>query len=355
MRVLVLTPYLYGTAPGPRSSIELWERVLEPAGIQLDYAAFESDRLHRIIYRPNESRAKAAEMVRCYGRQLGTVGRLSDYDAALIYREAALIGPALIERLAARKVPLIYQLDDPLYVPYRSIHNGYLSYLKFFGKVRSIAGLSAVTVVNSPQHAEYVAPHARRIVEVPSVVDADTYTYVPPEREPGSPVTIGWSGSSTTVGNLQVIEPVLRELGARDDVRLKFIGGGDFGLPRVAHEAQQWSAATEIDDLRSLDIGLLPLPDNPWNRRKFYLKLVQYMALGIPAVCTPLGTNPQVVDHGETGFLAETLDDWRALLGRLIDEPELRRDMGRRAAEEAQRHYTLQANADKIVSAFAVS
>src|SRR5437868_3744395 len=103
MRVLVLTPYLYGTAPGPRTSIELWERVLEPAGITFEYASFESQRLHDIIYSKGRQREKAAEMLIGLGRRLALMRRLDEFDAVLVYREAALLGPAVFERWAARR------------------------------------------------------------------------------------------------------------------------------------------------------------------------------------------------------------------------------------------------------------
>ena len=131
MRVLVLTPYPYGTTAGPRSSFELWERVLGEAGITLDYAVFETDRLHEIVYEPGRTPAKAFEMARAYVEFLPKARRARNYDAVLVNREATLIGPALVERWVARQgKPLIYQLDDPLYIPYRSPSNGWLSYLK---------------------------------------------------------------------------------------------------------------------------------------------------------------------------------------------------------------------------------
>ena len=113
-----------------------------------------------------------------------------------------------------------------------------------------------------------------------------------------------------------------------------------------------WNAATEIHELRKLDIGLVPLPLTSWTPHKFYLKLVQYMALGIPAVATPLGSNPIVIEDGKTGFLAESSSDWVRLITELARSPELREQMGRDAAEVVSQRYTLQANAEKIVAAF---
>jgi glycosyltransferase involved in cell wall biosynthesis len=353
MRVLVLTPYLYGTAPGPRSSIELWEEVLRPDGITFHYEPFETKHLHAILYRPRGTIAKTQEMLRGLGKRIKLIASELDFDAVLIYREAALIGPALVERLVAKRgIPIIYQLDDPLYVRYRSPTNGYLSYLKFFGKVGKIASLSAVTIVNSDHHRRYVSRFTDRIRQIPSVVDGTVFECLPRVSTDQDPVCVGWSGSSSTKGNLQIIRPVLQSLSQRNDTRLHFIGDEEFELPGVRFTSQPWRAESEVEDLRSLDVGLVPLPTNEWTKRKFYLKLVQYNALGIPAVCTPLGANPQVVIDGETGFLASDIPQWTQAVRRLIENQELRLRMGARAAERAHAHFTVQANTGRIREAF---
>jgi glycosyltransferase involved in cell wall biosynthesis len=353
MRVLVLTPYPYGSTAGPRSSFELWERVLGAAGITLDYAVFETDELHKIIYEPVGLARKAYEMTRSYAKFIPKARAARDYDAVLVNREATLIGPALVERwVASFGKPIIYHIDDPLYIPYRSPSNGLLSYLKFFGKVGSLCRMSRVVIANSPSHVAYAQRYNSNVWEIPSVVDADRYDGWRPSANPGAPVCIGWSGSPSTVPNLQVIREPLRELSARDDVAVHLIGAPDFGLPDVHYTGAEWNAETEVDDLRRLDVGLLPLPQTPWTPHKFYLKLVQYMALGIPPVATPLGSNSVVIDDGETGFLASNSGEWVSLVDRLVAEPELRETVGRRAAEVARARYTLQANADKVVAAF---
>ena len=355
MRVLVLTPYPYGTVAGPRSSFELWERVLRDAGIEFEYAVFETDRLHEILYLEGRAREKALEMARSYVRQFAQVARSrsGSYDAVLVNREATLIGPAWLERWVARRgIPLIYLLDDPLYIPYRSPSNGALSYLKCFGKVGTLCRISTTVIANSPSNCAFARRHNANVWEIPSVVDADLYTGWQPHATPREGVCVGWTGSSSTAANLQLIRAPLRALSAREDVRLRLIGADDFGMPEVAHEAIPWRAETEVKDLRRLDIGLLPLPLTPWAPHKFYLKLIQYMALGIPPVATPLGSNPLVIDDGRNGFLAGDEREWTAALERLIEDADLRERMGRNGAEEALRRYTLQANAERIVAAF---
>ena len=352
MRVLALTPNLYGVSPGQRSSIELWEKVLEPAGISLVHSAFETEALRRVLYAPGRPVGKAAALTRAYGRRLRSLHVVRDFDAVLVYREAALVGPELIERWVAHTgKPVIYQLDDPLYIPYSSPWSGWFSYLKFFGKVRRIMRLSTTVIVNSRHHREYAEQHNANVWQIPSVVDADVYRREPRPAGDG-PVCVGWSGSPSTVDNLALIAEPLRALSQRDDVGLRVIGATDPPLPGTPVTATPWRAETEVRDLSTLDVGLLPVPLNEWNRRKFFMKLVQYMTLGIPAVCTPLGSNPDVVEHGRTGFLADTPEEWLGHLTTLVEDGALRAEMGARAAEVAAERYTLQANAERIVAAF---
>lgn len=353
MNVLVLTPYRYGEAPGPRSSIELWERVLAPAGITFDYRSFETDELAEIIYEPGRYLGKAFEMTRAYRRRIRELGDVHGADAVLVYREAALIGPALIERWVGRRKPIIYQLDDPLYVPYRSPFNGLLSYLKFFGKVGSICRMSSVVIVNSRHHEDYARKHgARTVVRIPSVVDESVFHVPARVRDEGRPVRIGWTGSPSTIGNLRLIEQPLRRVLDRTGAELVVVGGSANPFESLDATVLPWSADEEVARIASFDIGLLPLPLTPWNERSFFLKLVQYMALGVPTVATPMGSVSYVLEDGRSGFTASSDAEWEERLVQLVEDEDLRAAMCKRAEELAAEHYTLGANAERIVDAF---
>ena len=250
MRVLVLTPYLYGTAPGPRSSIELWEPALQEAGITFEYAPFETERLHEVIYEPGGTSTKVAEMLRAYMRRVPELRNVrSSTPSWSTARPPSSDRRCSSAGSLARGVPIIYQLDDPLYVPYRSASNGYLSYLKFFGKVGPICRLSSVVIANSRFHREFASRFNRNVWEIPSVVDAERYQYLPSRPDPEAPVCVGWTGSGSTTGNLSIIRDVLAELGERRDVRIHFIGGERFDLPGVKYTSQPWSPATEVEEL----------------------------------------------------------------------------------------------------------
>ena len=328
--------------------------MLAPQGINIHYAPFETERLHEVLYRPGHYATKVGEMVRAYVERIKLLGDLQRYDAVFVYREAALLGPAFLEKMVARRgLPIIYQLDDPLFVPYTSPSNGYLSYLKFFGKISEICRLAKVVMVNSTQIREYVSQYNQNIWQVPSVVDTRAYVFRPDLLAPNTDeVCIGWSGSPTTIGNIRVIAGALRKLAESVKHHVHLIGGTEFDLPGVPYTAQKWSAETEVADLRKMQVGMVPLPVNEWNKRKFYMKTAQYMALGIPTVATPLGSNPEVVQHGVTGFLADSEAEWVEYLSLLIKDHELRLRMSHEAARVAKEKYSLAGNTPKIIEAF---
>jgi glycosyltransferase involved in cell wall biosynthesis len=351
MKVLALTPSQKGYSPGQRGSIELWEKSLEAAGIIIDYAPFETDKLRQILHTSGNQISKISEMLRSYVNRLGLLKQIDDYDAVFVYREAALLGPAFLERLVARKKPIIYQLDDPLYLPYKSPSNGYLSYLKFFGKVKEIVKLSKVVIANSSHIRDYCLEFNRNVWQVPSIVDTNQFTYKPFEKNIER-VCVGWSGSPTTLKNIKLVENALQTLSAKDICDIHFIGGTDFNLENVKYSSQKWSGETEVEDLRKMQIGLVPLPDNAWNKHKFIMKTAQYMALGIVPVGTPMASNPEVIKHGENGFLAANDREWVEYVSLLVNDADLRNNMSIKCVKEACKHFNLEANMPKVLEAF---
>jgi len=351
MRVLALVPNQKGYAPGQRGSIELWESVLAAEGIELVYEPFETDELRKILHKRGNQLGKVAEMIHSYAGRVDLLKKLDDFDAVFVYREAALLGPAFLEKRIAKRKPIIYQLDDPLFMPYKSPSNGYLSYLKFFGKIKEIIRISKVVMVNSSHIREYAAQFNSNIWQVPSVVDTEkfTFTQFPDDLQR---VCIGWSGSPTTLTNIKLVEKPLQEISSKNICDIHFIGGTEFGLKNVKYSAQKWNGATEVEDLRRMQIGLVPLPDNSWNKYKFIMKTAQYMALGIVPVGTPMASNTEVIRHGENGFLAATDAEWIEYLTILVKDSKLRNKMSRAGVEDAAAKYSLESNRSKIIAAF---
>jgi glycosyltransferase involved in cell wall biosynthesis len=184
---------------------------------------------------------------------------------------------------------------------------------------------------------------------IPTVVDIERYAPRHP-YEPKDKVIIGWLGSKGTLYYLKKLIPVLEEIGTRFPfTQLKIVCNDFLDVPNMTVIKKGWSEKDEVADLQSFDIGLGPLTDDVWTRGKCGLKLVQYLAAGVPAVCSPVGANKEIVTNEEVGFWAYEERDWIEKLSMLIEKPALRTHMGKRGVERIEKKYSLQAMVPKIV------
>ncbi len=342
MRVLVLAPALYDTSPGQRFRMEQWARHLEGDGFEFTFAGFEDEALHRVLYERGRVLRKAALLTGAFGRRLRLLPRVRDYDLVYVFREAALAGPALVERLIARTgVPLVFDFDDAVWVPYVSPANHYLSYLKCFGKTATLCRISRHVLAGNPYLAAYAGRHSANVSIVPTTIDTEVYRVRPDgPPAPGAPVTVGWTGSYSTVQHLDLLRPVFAELRRRVPFRLVVIGTPDYRVDGVETVARPWRAASEVEELQQFDVGIMPLPDDDWSRGKCGLKLLQCMAVGAPVVGSPVGVNTDIIQDGENGFLAGTEEEWLDKLGRLIRSAALRKELGERGRRTVEDRYS---------------
>ncbi len=216
-------------------------------------------------------------------------------------------------------------------------------------KLDRVMARAAVVVAGN----DYLADRARRAhagdVEVlPSAVAVDRYQ--PRQAYAQCDLfTIGWIGSPTTAPYLYSIASALRVACRTIPARVRLIGSGPVDLHDVPMELLPWSEETEADALRTLDVGIMPLTDGPWERGKCGFKLVQYMASAAPAIASPVGANSAILQHGVTGYLASSSDEWVNALTRLARSAELRRTMGEAARRRAESHYSTDVIAPRLV------
>lgn len=352
MKVLAVVPSIYDTSPGQRFRIEQWEPILLQGGVEITYAPFETEELRLILYSGGKILEKIGGVARSMQRRGGELDSVSNFNLVYVFREAALLGPPWFERKIGRTgVPMVFDFDDAIFVSYKSPSNGYLSYLKFAGKTAEICRLATHVMAGNEFLAEYARAHNKNVTIVPTTIDTDKYAFVERAVEPEN-VTIGWSGSFSTIQHLNTIRDVLQELAKTEQFRLRVIGTPEYDLPGVDVEAIQWRSETELDDLRRIDIGLMPLPDDNWSKGKCGLKALQYMALGIPTICSPVGVNSTIIQDAENGFLAVSKADWVEKIKRLIHSPDLRRKLGRAGRETVEQRFSAKVVAPKVLEIF---
>ncbi len=351
LRAIVLAPYPIGTVPNQRFRFEQQIDRLEPLGIRLEVSSFLPIEIMPTLHRPGVYARKARAVLRGGLRRVRDLLRSGHYDVALISREAAPLGYPLIERLLPRLgLPYVFDFDDAIYIPNVSKANRLLAPLKFAGKVPLVARHASLVVAGNEHLAAWARAHNERVTTIPTTIDLSSYRPPAGLSPNGRPVCIGWSGSLTTVRYLDPLAPVLGELQREHGVRLRVIGDESYCIPGTEVEALPWRERTEVEDLSQIDIGIMPLPDDEWARGKCGLKALQYMALSIPTVMSPVGVNTKIAE-GDAARLATSPEQWRSTLAALVSDATLREALGRRGRERVERDYSADAVAPRWAEA----
>lgn len=275
-------------------------------------------------------------------RLLASAGR---YDSVVVHR--AFLAPHewfLLRRAASGYV---FDFDDA--IVYRDSAARRLESRQRRARfARMVKGARRVVAGN-----DYLAGLARAYnpstVVIPTSVDVAPYDTAAPSSFERA--TVVWIGTRV---NLMYLEPVLaavaravRSAGAELEVICDDFPRVD-GIDIVR---RRWSLADEARDLMRCDVGIMPLPDDAWTRGKCALKILQYFAASLPVVCSPVGANTSVVEHGRSGYFARNGDEWAGFLEELLRDSEKRRRFGRAGRETVERSYSVEANLERLIAA----
>lgn len=288
-------------------------------------------------------------VARAYAQRLVHLVRHRRYDLIWIEKEALPFVPGWLEALLlGRGTRYVLDYDDAVFHNYDR-HSRRLVRALLGAKYDRVMRGSTLVVAGNDYIAERAQDAGARHVEVvPTVVDLDRY----PLAEPGATgdVWVGWIGTPYTSKYLKALAPVLAEVGGGEQVGFRLIGSGPLTWAGDRVELVPWSEETEVDSLRSLSIGIMPIPDNPFERGKSGLKLLQYMAVGLPVIASPVGVNRQIVEQGVNGFLCQTTDEWITAIRTLAANAELRQRMGQAGRRKVESLYSLQVSAPRVAS-----
>jgi glycosyltransferase involved in cell wall biosynthesis len=348
MRLLAVVPSLFDTSPGQRFRLEQWDPLLKEHGVDITYAAFEDEELHAVLYTAGNIKEKLRLVGRAFRRRISLLRSVRDYDLVYVFREASLLGPPVFERWVHRAgVPLIFDFDDAIFVPYVSPANRYLSYLKQPTKTKTICRLASHVMAGNQFLADYASKVNDHVTIVPTTIDTDKYV-VSARADNAGPPLIVWSGSYSTVQHLDTLRGALQRLSQKENFRLRVIGTPTYKLDGVDVEAMPWRARSEVEDLACGDIGIMPLPDDRWSKGKCGLKALQYMALGIPTICSPVGVNIDIITDGENGMIAANEDEWITKLTQLLRSAELRKTLGKAGRASVESEYSAKVQAPRV-------
>jgi glycosyltransferase involved in cell wall biosynthesis len=302
-----------------------------------------------VLYSAGHTLLKIRETLAGYRRRFQHLRQATNFDLAFVYREATLLGPPVLERRLAGRGPLIFDFDDAIYLPPANPSSRWASRLRPLSKTARLCEIATHVTVGNETLAVFARSCSAAVSVVPSTID--TIRYVPRDRPPNPRPVIGWTGSTSTVPYLEMLRGPLLELRRRIPFQLRVIGGM-LTVPGLDLDCLPWSPHTEVEDLRPLDVGVMPLPDDAWTRGKCGLKALQYMALGIPPVVSPVGVNRQIVEDGENGLHASTEKEWVDRMALLLSRPDLRKRLGAVARRTVEERYSSRVWVPKVAGVF---
>lgn len=344
MKVLLLTRYTRMGASSRMRSLQYVE-VLSEMGVDFEVRALLDDTYLRTIYA--KKRVPLLTLVRAYGQRLRLLMQARDFDLVWIEKELFPNWPAWFEWLLARmNVRYLVDYDDAIFHNYDLSSNPVKRLLR--KKIGKVMQHSALVIGGN----SYLLKHATRsgaakVALLPTVIDIRRYQFAP-DGMGGDRLVVGWIGSPSTARYLQPLLPVLARLAKKYPLEFSVIGASIDADCYEFVRCEKWSEETEVAQIARFDVGVMPLPDGPFERGKCGYKLIQYMACGKPSVASPVGVNVDIVKEGINGFLAASEQEWYEALDMLLGDRAMRFEMGRRGREIAEQQYCLQVTAPRL-------
>jgi glycosyltransferase involved in cell wall biosynthesis len=265
--------------------------------------------------------------------------------------------PSLPRLLALRRVRrLWFDFDDAIWL--RRGDDGKVRSASLRKRVRLAATLRLADGIIAGN--EYLAAYARRwnrrVTVLPTPIDGEYYKAVGSEDSSDCPLPtahcplrLGWVGHPDNLCYLWRLEPAFAALAKQfPGLALRVVCSEPYESEALPVENIPWTLAEEVDNLRRMEIGLMPLEDDPWTRGKCGYKALQYMAVGVPVICSPVGMNTDIITEGENGLLASDLHDWERQIARLLHSPELRRRLGAAGRRSVEEQYSLTVMAERL-------
>ena len=336
MRVLFIVPYpTHG--PSNRFRVEQYLPYLERDKISYCIRPFCNKDFYFLLRKRGHYIKKTAYLLIFSFSRLIDILSSPNYDIVFIHREAFPAKGYLFEwlfRVFCRK--MIYDFDDAVF-------------LKKPIKVRAVMKMADRIIAGNGFLKDYAAALNKEVLILPTPIDTDRYRPIVKGPD-GRKIVIGWMGTPTTSEYLKEINEVFMFiLGKYKNVEIRVTGtmSDDFLCPGVVYE--DWSLENEIRSLQEFDIGIMPMPENDWTKGKCAFKIIQYMAVGIPSVASPVGMNKDVIKEGADGFFASNNEEWREKLSRLIESQELRKVIGKNGRKTAEEKYSLKVNGNKFL------
>ena len=345
MRILFLTQT---SRIGPASRYRAYQYVplLEKEGISCAISPALPERCFSAFYLSRNVWQKLPFCLLIAVRRFFDLFRVRKYDVIFIQREIIPQAFPLFEKIIAfLNKNVVFDFDDAIFLvpPQRKS----LVYLFRCGNnIERIVRLSRLVITGNDYLKKYASRFNSNVEVLPTAID--TGRWQPGKKEKKEKIVIGWIGSMHTIMYLETISGVLKELAGDFSLRVLVIGTRDFSIKGVEVICRPWGFNSEVSDVNDMDIGVAPLFDDDWGRGKCGLKALQYMACGVPVVCSNAGVYKEIIQDGENGLLAQTQSEWKEKLACLLRDAGLRERIGDAGRRMVEKSYSLNVNALRL-------
>lgn len=333
--------YPLQTAPSQRFRFEQFFSLLNQHGIKFTTSSFYDEKTFSILYKNSNRLLLGLRLIGCFLRRCLHMFFLHRYQYIFIQRGASPFGPPVFEwiiRFIYRK-PIIYDFDDAIWMSPQNKESPLSKWIKAYYKVKKICSWSQNVITGNQYLCNYAKQFSKSVYIIPTVVD--TERFIPSVNNTKNPLSIGWTGSHTTLPYLESLEPVLLRLQKKYNISIVVIANKPPSFKALNFQFVPWSEENEVNDLRKIDIGIMPLPLDEWTKGKCGFKAIQYMALEKPAVASAVGVNNEIIDHGQNGFLCSNNEDWEKNLSYLIENYEKISEFGTQARNKVVKNFSL--------------
>jgi glycosyltransferase involved in cell wall biosynthesis len=342
-KILFVCPYPFGVAAGQRLKFEPHFERLREEGYEIQISSFMSKKLWEIASIKGFLFQKIFWTLYGLLKRIELIFSLKQFDCVYIFMNVFPFGPPIFERIylgLSKKV--IFDIEDNILIEETGSVNWLASILKSKRKIQYLLKNSDRIVTSTPELS----------IKSNQISNKNNATFIPPTLETtrfiprsikknhGEQVVIGWTGTFSSRAYLDLIIPKLEKLYRKKRFKLMIIGNFEMQNKNLDLEVIQWNAKDEIMQLHNFDIGLYPLPSNEWISGKSGLKALQYMAIGIPAVCSAVGNVNNFIEHEKDGILIFNPKEWISSLEGLIDNADKRKKIGNNARAKFLKNFS---------------
>lgn len=352
-KIYFIVPYPHQEAPSQRFRFEQYFDFLEANDFEVEIYPFINKSTWKTLYGEGKVFKKAWGILMSFVRRFALLFKLHNADFIFIHREAAHIGPPIFEWIIAKVLrrKYVYDFDDAIWLPNYSESNAKFHRLKAYWKVRYCMKWASQITAGNAYLADYARQFNPNVQIVPTTIDTENHHNIMTDHQ-SQELTIGWTGTHTTMHYLDELVPVLKSLEQKYAFTFLVISNQSNEYDLKSLKFVKWNKATEIEDLAKINIGVMPLKKDIWSEGKCGFKGLQYMALEIPTIMSPVGVNSTIVQNGINGFLVETEEEWYEVLEKLILDRSLRIQIGKAGKRRIEEAYSVLANQEKYLNLF---